>query len=62
MLGTAGCWTCERQQFLRKWDITEEDSAALVQALRRVMFQAAERRARFLLGNQLVDGFKEAIR
>jgi hypothetical protein len=52
----------DRQQFLRKWDITEEDSAALVQALRRVMFQAAERRARFLLGNQLVDGFKEAMR
>jgi hypothetical protein len=50
----------DKQQFLRKWDVSEEDLAPFVQALRRVMFQAAERQARHLLGNQLIDSFKEA--
>lgn len=48
------------QEFLRKWNMTDQEAAVYVQALRRVMFQAAERQARQILGNKVVDDFKEA--
>lgn len=51
----------DRQQFLRKWNMTDQEAAAYLQVLRRVMFQAAERQARHLLGNKFVDDFKEGV-
>jgi hypothetical protein len=50
----------DKQQFLRNWNMTDQEAAVCVQALRRVMFQQAERQARHLLGDKFVDYFKEA--